>query len=274
MKYTPEALKQFTETVWDYYAKHARGLPWRNAEPNGSFDPYKILVSELMLQQTQVSRAAPKYLEFIRQFPDFHSLARAPLHQVLAAWNGLGYNRRAKYLHDSAKTVVVRYDAVLPAALDKLQELPGVGHNTAGAILAYAFNQPAVFVETNIRTAYIYHFFPDAGNVTDKAITELLAVTLNKEEPRQWYWAVMDYGAFIKRSVGNVSRLSLSYKKQSAFLGSKREIRGQVVRLLLDGPLKKHRLAEAVPDMRLPAVLHELEHEGLVVRKGGRYQLA
>src|SRR5690606_37355884 len=81
MKYTPEALKQFTETVWDYYAKHARGLPWRNAEPNGSFDPYKILVSELMLQQTQVSRAAPKYLEFIRQFPDFHSLARAPLHQ-------------------------------------------------------------------------------------------------------------------------------------------------------------------------------------------------
>lgn len=184
---------EFQEVVWNYWREHGRqGLPWRE-EPSA----YNVVVSELMLQQTQVERVVPKFLEFTEQFPDFSALASAPLSDVLIAWQGLGYNRRAKYLHELAKAVV-RLDG-LPETLEELVKLPGIGKNTAGAILAYAFDQPVVYIETNIRTVYLHHFFADRFDVDDKELLPFIARTLDHSEPRAWYSALMDYGTFLKK---------------------------------------------------------------------------
>lgn len=177
----------FQETVWEYYRRHGRhDLLWRQPEADGRFDPYKILVSEIMLQQTQVPRVLPKFVEFLTRFPTVQALAAAPLGDVLAAWNGLGYNRRAKFLWQAAQKVVNDFDGVFPSTSEALVTLPGVGANTAGAILAYAFNQPAVFLETNVRTVFIHHFFKDSDLVTDAQLLELVKASLpekGKEQP-------------------------------------------------------------------------------------------
>lgn len=165
MKHEITALQ---ETVWKYYHQHGRhDLPWRLPEPDGSFDPYKILVSEIMLQQTQVPRVLPKFTEFLTKFPTGQELAEASLGEVLAAWSGLGYNRRAKFLWQAAQKVVRDFGGELPHTFEALESLPGIGKNTAGAVAAYAYNQPAIFLETNIRTIFIHHFFRDADLVPD-----------------------------------------------------------------------------------------------------------
>jgi A/G-specific adenine glycosylase len=217
----------FQELVWNYYHDFGRhDLAWRQPEPDGSFDPYKIMVSELMLQQTQVQRVITKYKEFLALFPDVASLAQAQLGDVLRVWMGLGYNRRAKFLHQSATMVMADFGSVFPTDTAQLVKLPGVGINTAGAIASYAYNQPVVFVETNIRTVIIHHFFNDHTGIADKDILKLVEQTLDHEHPREWYWALMDYGSYLKQTVGNVSRQSKTYAKQSTFAGSKRQIRG------------------------------------------------
>jgi A/G-specific adenine glycosylase len=253
----------FQETVWEYYRHHGRHMPWRQPEADGSFDPYKIMVSEIMLQQTQVARVIPKYQAFIAAFPDVQSLARAPLSRVVQLWSGLGYNRRAKYLHLAAQQIA--QESKFPQTLNTLSKLPGVGKHTAGAILVYAYNQPEPFLETNIRTVYIHHFFADHPDlVTDKQLLPLVAETIDRENPREWFWALMDYGAHLKATVGNVSRQSQHYTKQSKFAGSKRQIRGQVLRQLVDGPQTSAQLAIIITDDRLPAVLKDLMQEGLL----------
>src|SRR4030095_9666003 len=151
----------FREVVLEYYREHGRELPWRH--PGTTV--YEILVSEMMLQQTQVKRVIPKYQSFLKRFPTIQSLANAPLSEVLSEWSGLGYNRRAKYLHDAAKQLVSK---VGPWKLEDLTECKGIGHNTAVAVLVYAYNRPLVFIETNIRTVCIHHFFNDKENITDK----------------------------------------------------------------------------------------------------------
>jgi A/G-specific adenine glycosylase len=287
-------LKQFQKTVLNYYAQHGRhDLPWRQPEPGGSVNAYKILVSELMLQQTQVPRVIPKYQEFISLFPTVQSLAIVPLGQVIAAWSGLGYNRRAKYLHDAAQQIVQNHNGQVPNSIAELVKLPGVGHNTAGAVMAYAYNQPAVFIETNVRTVFIYHFFRDQKDIPDKRILHLVAQTLpeGKEQPkmrihsapgamrktiglshyRLWYWALMDYGSFLKQSQGNLSKLSKSYVKQSAFHGSRRQLRGQVLRDLAVKPTNLQHFT--ISDERLPEVLQQLEMEGLIQQNKGSYSL-
>ncbi len=262
----------FTETVWEYYRHHGRhDLPWRQPEADGSFKPYKILVSELMLQQTQVSRVIPKYQQFLEAFPTVTRLAAAPLGQVLKAWSGLGYNRRAKFLHQAVRQIARA--GAFPQTLPGLTRLPGVGPNTAGAILAYAFNQPAIFLETNIRTAYIHHFFSDQISIADKAILELVRATLDTKNPRQWYWALMDYGSYLKQTAGNPNRRSKSYSKQSTFHGSRRQIRGQVIRLLANGPLTQTDLQEQIPDERLKSVLDELLTEQLIQKQAKHFRL-
>src|SRR6185437_9030478 len=154
------AIQRFMAQLTAYYEAHGRhDLPWRLPAPDGSFDPYKILVSEVMLQQTQVGRVLPKYQQFLSRFPDVKSLATAPLGDVLKMWNGLGYNRRAKFLWLAAQKIVDGFGGVFPSDVQQLELLPGVGANTAGAIRVYAFNKPAIFIETNIRTVYIHHFF-------------------------------------------------------------------------------------------------------------------
>ncbi len=271
---TPMALLQ--QTVLDYYQQHGRhDLPWRIPEPGpgGHFDPYKILISELMLQQTQVGRVVPKFRAFAIAYPSAQALAEAPLADVLAHWNGLGYNRRAKFLWQTAQVLTGAYNGALPQKADQLTVLPGVGPNTAGAILAYAFNQPVAFIETNIRTVFIHHFFTDETEVSDTALRPLVESSLQGQEPRQWYWALMDYGAYLKQTVGNVSRGSAAYTKQSTFLGSRRQVRGKVLRVLMAAPLSRTELQERIQDERLGSVLADLKREGFITQTGASYRL-
>lgn len=262
----------FLETLWAYYAAAGRGsLPWRLPDTDGSFDPYKIMVSELMLQQTQVTRVIPKYEAFLQSFPTAKALADSSLGEVLRAWQGLGYNRRAKFLWQTAQ--IVDNLNHFPHTLEELVKLPGIGKNTAGAILAYAFNQPTLFVETNVRTVYIHHFFAERMEVSDKDILDLLGQTLDHEHSREFYWALMDYGSHLKATVGNPNKASKHYTKQSTFHGSRRQIRGQVLRLLGDGAKTATELEQVIPDERLAGVLAELIAEQLIVQKHKRYSL-
>lgn len=265
--YTTDA---FRETVWQFYNTQGRhDLPWRQ----GTLDPYHVLVSELMLQQTQVPRVIPKYHEFLAAFPDFRQLASAELGDVLRVWSGLGYNRRAKFLWQAAQRVVQQHRGMLPHDYEQLVALPGIGPNTAGAILAYAYNQPTVFLETNIRTVYIHHFFPDTEAVTDKALRALLEQTVDHEHPREWYWALMDYGSYLKQTAGNAARRSKHYVRQSSFEGSRRQVRGAVLRALKAGSLTIPELKQVIADERLVSVLQDLESEQLIRKARGRYRL-
>lgn len=259
-------LTGFQDTILEYYRHHGRhDLPWRQPEPSGAFDPYKILVSEIMLQQTQVPRVLPKFKEFTQLFPTFQTLAAAPLADVLKAWSGLGYNRRAKFLWQAAQAVTDDYKGELPRTSAELVKLPGIGPNTAGALLAYAFTIPAVYIETNVRTVFIHHFFADREEVHDRDILELVARTL-PDDARTWYWALMDYGTHLKQTVGNLNKLSKHYTVQSRFAGSKRQLRGEVLRQLAAGPKTTNQLVQVLADSRAQLVLDDLTSEGMVVR--------
>lgn len=269
-----QQINAFQAAVRQYYNEHGRhNLPWRVPEAGGGFDPYKILVSEMMLQQTQVPRVIPKFQDFVRCFPNVQSLASAPLSEVLKLWSGLGYNRRAKFLWQTAQKIVQDFNGIFPHDIKALQSLPGIGSNTAGAVIVYAFNQPAVFIETNIRTVFTYHFLQDQPTVSDKSIAELLEQTLDRQDPRSFFWALMDYGSFLKKSVGNLNHASKSYAKQSPFQGSRRQIRGQVIRALLDHPLGYQQLTASIVDQRLLDVLGELQAEGFIDLKENHYHL-
>ena len=247
-----------------------RTMPWRE-----DTRPYYVLVSELMLQQTQVPRVVPKFEAFIARFPDERALATATLADVLKLWQGLGYNRRAKFLHEAAKMIVQDFNGKFPASEADILRLPGVGKNTAGAILAYAFNQPAIYVETNVRTVYIHHFFADNFAVDDKEIIELLEVTIDRENPRAFYQNLMDYGSWLKaQGVRNVSQ-SRHYKKQSPLKGSVREVRGQIIKVLAGGDMSKSALHERLAaDERFAPALQGLVRDGLVANRGGILHLS
>jgi A/G-specific adenine glycosylase len=221
--------EDFRALVYEKASACYRDLPWRR-----TLDPYAVMVSEFMLQQTQVSRVIPKYKAWLERFPDFQSLAESATPDVLGCWSGLGYNRRALALQASARTVVQRFDSKLPENEKSLRELPGVGKYTARAILAFAFDKPAVFLETNIRTVLLKHFFPEDRQVTEAALEEKAAFVADTQAPRKWYNALMDYGAELKRVEGNHSVRSSNYKKQTAFAGSFRSLRGAVLKKLLE----------------------------------------
>jgi len=260
---TPKQIHKLQKEILAWYADNQRDLPWRKDR-----DPYHILISEVMLQQTQVARVIPKYHEFLRRFPSVQALAGAELGDVLRAWNGLGYNRRAKFLHQAAKCIANEYSGSLPQEVSQLVKLPGIGVNTAGAVVAYAFNQPIAFLETNIRTVFIYHFFADKTAVADQEILHLVNQTVGPENPREWYWALMDYGSYLKQTTGNLNKLSKHYSKQSKFEGSKRQIRGHVLRLLGTQSLTYEQLIQQITDPRLQEVVDDLLREGLITRKG------
>lgn len=255
---------KLVHVVGAYYTVHARELPWRIPEQDGSFDAYKILVSEMMLQQTQVPRVIPKYEEFLKTYPTLEQLAKASLADVLRLWSGLGYNRRARYLHQTAQMLHQTNNSEIPADLDELQKLPGIGYDTAAAIAVYAHNKPYVFVETNIRTVYIHHFFKDTVGVKDEQIIPLLEASLEGQNPRDFYWALMDYGTYLKRKVGNKATQSTVYKKQSQFQGSLRQLRGQVLRELHKSKLTKKQLMHRLADDRAGLVINDLVDEGLI----------
>lgn len=259
----------FQEIVWEKGRELFRDMPWRQ-QPG----PYQVLVSELMLQQTQVDRVIPKFIAFMNQFPSIDTLANAPLAEVLQAWSGLGYNRRARFLHEAAKQIQNEHKSQIPADNTALIALPGVGLNTAGAILAYAFSQPTVFIETNVRTVYFHHFFPDTVQVSDAELRTVVEQTLDREHPREWYWALMDYGAFLKRQGAGQLDKSRHYKKQAPLKGSLRETRGAIIKLLVDGPqpLERARLVIAMED-RFDQALASLVSDGLVISDEGGLRL-
>jgi A/G-specific adenine glycosylase len=258
--------------VLSYYERSGREMPWRNTT-----DPYQILVSEIMLQQTQVERVTKKFSEFIRAFPDFSALASAPLTEILAVWQGMGYNRRAISLQKCAIRIVNEFKGVLPSDVEILATFPGIGRATASSIAAFAFNLPVVFIETNIRRVFIHFFFAATEEVHDEEILPLVKKTLYRENPRIWYWALMDLGTDLKKTVPNPNRRSVHYVKQTPFEGSDRKIRGALLHLFLKQQLMDENeilgcVAEE-PD-RVKKILGDLENEGFVKRRNNHYLLS
>lgn len=259
----------FKELVWQKGHELYRDMPWRQ-----DTRPYYVLVSELMLQQTQVSRVIPKFEAFVGRFPDTRSLAQAALADVLELWQGLGYNRRARYLHEAAKMIVNDYGEVFPEDEIDLLRLPGIGKNTAGAIQTYSFNRPVIFIETNIRTVYIHHFFADNFDVEDKQIKDKLIETLDSEHPREFYWALMDYGSWLKQQGIKNTRQSKHYVRQSPLRGSVREVRGMIIKLLVGEAMTELELRTATKaDERFETALDGLVRDGLVTHSGAMFHL-
>jgi A/G-specific adenine glycosylase len=261
---------QLKKKLYDHARKADRRLPWRETT-----DPYKILVSEVMLQQTQAERVVPKYVAFIKAFPTFQHLADASLQQLLSAWQGLGYNRRALSLQKAAREIIEKYHGTLPQDPELLVELPGIGPATAASIVVYAFNLPHVFIETNVRAVFIHLFFNDREGITDQELVPLITTMLPKNEARKWYNALMDYGVMLKKQFKNPSRKSAHHTTRSRFSGSTREVRGKIVALLtthsprtlaqIKNELKN--LPQATPEM-VSTLLIQLEKEGFLKKTG------
>ncbi len=259
----PETFRGF---IYSFYKKYGRDFPWRRTR-----DPYCILVSEIMLQQTQVGRVNEKYTSFIARFPDFQVLSRANLDDVLEEWQGLGYNRRALSLKKIAERVCDTYGGVLPQDEKDLVALPGIGAATASSIVAFALNKPSVFIETNIRRVFIHCFFADREDVHDSEILPLVARMLDPANPGEWYWALMDYGAYLGKNIPNPNKRSRHYRKQGNFEGSDRQIRGEIIRTLIqEGRMEKDTLLEKFPgdDSRCRTLIGQLEKEGFLSDDG------
>ncbi len=262
---------KFRKIIWKFYAEHKRAMPWRKTR-----NPYRILVSEIMLQQTQVATVLKKYPHFIRRFPTFQALARAPQNLILQEWRGLGYNRRAIALKKIAVTVCTKYNGKLLRAAEELDALPGIGHATASSIAAFAFNSPAIFIETNIRRVFIHHFFPNREKIKDSELIPFIEEVLDRKNPREWYFALMDYGAWLGKTEGNPNRRSAHYTKQSKFSGSRREVRGKILRLLLENKkLAPYRIAKTLSQKPrvLAPILKTLQTEGFIAEHLGGFSL-
>lgn len=262
----------FIHEVFSFYSAHGRhGLLWRQTR-----DPYLVLLSELMLQQTQVERVVPKYKTFIKNYPTIFDLAKSELGDVIRLWQGLGYNRRARYLYDTARKVVEVYGGIVPQSEEILKTLPGIGPYTARAVMAFSFEAPVAFIETNIRTVFIHHYFEGKKKVGDRELYPLIERTLQKDCVRDWYYALMDYGSFLKKTRGNNISQSKHYTKQSRFKGSDREIRGAIVRDLSSVNVPKNHadLCKLGFDVkRTETQLHALVREGLIVKTKRGYML-
>lgn len=262
----------FRQLIWNFYKKNRRSFAWRTTT-----DPYAIVVSEIMLQQTQTDRVAKKFPEFMTTFPMFAALAQAPLSEVIRAWQGLGYNRRAIALQKIAQRVHNEYNGSLPRDPEILQTFPGIGPNTAGSIVAFAWNLPTIFIETNIRAVFLHHFFPNQEQVSDRELLPLISAVLDQESPREWYYALMDYGVYLKKAHKNPSRRSAHHTKQSKFTGSDRQIRGAILRHLLKEKIASFaQLERAFPDclpIRLERILTHLITDTFLVNTDGIFRL-
>jgi A/G-specific adenine glycosylase len=268
------SVARFHALVWNYWKENGRhDLPWRKTN-----DPYRILVSEVMLQQTQVPRVIEKYEEFLKAFPNVRALAKAPLSDVLKIWSGLGYNRRAKYLHDAAKQVVAKQGGKVPRDFAALRALPGVGPYTASAVRVFAFNEPDILIETNIRTAYIHHFFKTRTSdvlVSDGRVHELANRASEGKDPREWHWALMDYGSHLKRSGIRNNHRSAHYTKQSKFDGSLRQVRGSILRELHACSRTEEEFTRlSLGKVKLKKALAGLVRDGLIKKEKGKWRIA
>lgn len=270
---TTEVIKSFQKIIYDYYMNHKRKFPFRE-----NTTPYNVLVSEIMLQQTQTGRVSEKFLKFTKKFPDFLLLSKASLKDVLKQWKGLGYNRRAIALKKIAEIVIKDYDGKLPDSLEILKSFPQIGHNTASSIVTFAFNKPTTFIETNIRRVYIYFFFPNKSEITDKEILSIVKKTVDKTNPREWYYALMDYGVMLKKNHPELTRRSANYRKKSPFKGSTRQIRGKLLEILIEEGSADisiiHNRLKVNDSKRMKIILDQLIKEGFINIKEDIVRLA
>ena len=280
-----------------------RDLPWRRTR-----DPYIIWLSEVMLQQTQVPRVETRMPAWLDRFPTVQALAQAAPSDVLDAWQGMGYNRRALALHRAAQCVVEDWGGEFPRETRDLVALPGIGPATAQGIRSFAFDLPGVYLETNVRTVFLHHFFPDVPAVPDRELVPLIQAACpaapgaavdeiapfaapldDADTPRAWYYALLDYGAYLKKTLPNPSRRSAGYSRQSKFEGSRRQKRAHIVRMLLaarDGQPAGIALDEAVAGVNemeaaagrepverelVAGILADLEREGFCRVEGDRW---
>lgn len=268
---TSAQVRAFRGKIYYYYRTNGRNLPWRKTR-----NPYRILLSEIMLQQTQVERVLDKYEEFLAAFPHFSALAKAPLQKLLAVWQGMGYNRRALALRALARKVVDEHRGKLPSEPNTLIALPGIGKYTAGAVAAFAFNKPVVFMDTNIRRVYIHEFFHDRESIHDNEIIPLVEQTMDSENPRKWYNALMDYGAMLKREQVNPNRRSVHYTRQSPFENSNRQVRGLILKTLVQGArLTERQIVKKIniETARVKKNLLQLQKEGFIKKQGNGFTI-
>lgn len=275
--------EKFQDKIYASYREHGRPFPWRETR-----DPYKIVVSEIMLQQTQTFRVEKKYTAFIERFPDFKTLAGTSLQELYRYWQGLGYNKRALALREIAKTVIEEYQGRVPSDPDVLKKLPMVGSATSCSIVTFAYNIPTIFVEVNIRRVFLHEFLQGAENVSDRDIFPLVEETLDRKNPRDWYYALMDYGVLLKRLYPDPVKRSRHYAKQKPFEGSNRQIRGRILHCAArnSGFNIKEIYAELAGaegasaegkerelQGRIIAAAAELVREGFLIREGDRYRM-
>jgi A/G-specific adenine glycosylase len=266
------AIRSFRQKIYRYYRSHGRTLPWRKTR-----NPYHILVSEIMLQQTQVERVLQKYPQFVTAFPDFKTLAKAPLRKILHVWQGMGYNRRALFLKKIAVAAVEKFNGRLPRTIEELMSLSGIGKNTAASISAFAFNKPVAFIETNIRSVFIHCFFQDQYDVNDREILPLVEKTLDIKNPCEWYNALMDYGVMLKKNHPNPSRKSVHHQRQGKFEGSNRQVRGMIIKAITGNPLITESALMRmfnIPAQKIKDNLVQLQREGFIKRSGKKLSIA
>lgn len=225
MKLTPDEITAFQTKILKWYGENKRDLPWRKTH-----DPYNILVSEVMLQQTQVSRVIPKYENWLRVFPTIDKLAHATVPEVLEHWMGLGYNRRALYLQKTAKEVLKR--GRWPQTEKELMTLPGIGKYTANAVLCFAFLEQVAVVDTNVRKVIIIEILR-GHKVSETKIETIAKQLVPKGKAYEWNQALMDYASALLKDK------KIAIPKQSPFKGSDRYYRAKILRLLLEKKMLK-----------------------------------
>jgi A/G-specific adenine glycosylase len=269
-----EDIRKFRQIIRTHYRRYGRGFPWRDTR-----DPYEIMVSEIMLQQTGTERVLKKYAPFLEAFPGFQSLAAADMKDVLALWQGLGYNRRARALREIALRVCRDFGGRLPDDPSVLLGFPGIGPGTAGSLPAFVYNRPTVFIETNIRRVFLHFFFTGRENVHDREILPLVEASLDKRDPRTWYYGLMDYGVYLKSLYPNVNRRSAHYAAQPRFENSNRQVRGRIIKVLAQMDTRKER-ALSVEELaartgfdyeRVKKAAEALAAEGMVAEKREGY---
>ncbi|MCL2403645.1 MAG: adenine glycosylase [Coriobacteriia bacterium] len=270
-------LEVFVSQVLYEGGRHYRDFAWRMTR-----DPYAILLSEVMLQQTQVVRVVDYFERWLLRYPSIDALAAASTADVLADWQGLGYNRRALALKRLAVEVSEQQAGILPASYEGLQLLPGVGPATAAGVMAFAYNEFAPYLETNVRSVVLHELFAGQDEVCDK---EVMAVVQQAAEhlcstqladARTWNYALLDYGAWLKKAFPNPSRRSKQHTKQSRFEGSFRQKRAQLLRAILMEPQQTRDELAGVCELSLAdteAGLGVLFKEGFIQCDNGRYSI-
>ncbi len=264
---------RFKKEIMKYYRQNGRhDLPWRH-----DTSPYSIVVSEIMLQQTQVARVIEFYNKWMKMWPSFCDLASAELHEVLKVWKGLGYNIRAIRLHKLSKEIIEKYNGVFPCNFEDINKLSGIGPYTAGAIMNFSYKKATSIIETNIRRVYIHHYFYNKQNIDDKVLCPVIMQTMNQANPQVWFWALMDYGSSLPKILKfNANRQSKHYTKQSKFQDSDRFFRSKILSTVVENKLISIEEIFSIlgnDKERSSKIVNKMIKENILTDLGGKYVL-